>query len=802
MIVSKAILSGKIILFALLSGTICHKVGAQDTLRESVRLFPLERVQLLESPFKHAQETNKKYMLALDADRLLAPFRREAGLPPKSESYANWENSGLDGHIGGHYISALALMYASTGDAQVKERLDYFLGQLKQCQDHLGTGYIGGVPGSEQLWQEIRGGTIQAGNFDLNKKWVPLYNIHKTYSGLRDAYLIAGSGEAKEMLIKMTDWAIRLVQDLSEEQIQDMLRSEHGGLNEVFADVAVITGDERYIRLAKQFTHERFLAPLLKQQDHLTGMHANTQIPKVIGVKRIADVEGNKSWDGAARFFWENVVSKRTVTIGGNSTYEHFHPTDDFSSMINSVEGPETCNTYNMLKLSMQFFQTEADARYVDFYEKGLYNHILSTQHPDHGGLVYFTPMRPGHYRVYSQPHTSFWCCVGSGLENHSKYGEFIYAHQNDDLLVNLFIPSKLDWQEKGVRIEQRTAFPEESKTSLVVNTNEPVRFAMKLRYPSWVKAGELSVAVNGKKQPVQASPGEYITLTRRWKDNDIVTMEFVMRNRVEQLPDGSAYYAFAYGPIVLASKTGTDRLDGLLADDSRGGHIARGPQVPLSEVPMVVGSPEALENLPERISAKELRFALNNVYSTKKLGQQELIPFYQVHDARYVIYWPQAVSTAAADERLKSMDDKFAMLLDSLTVDRVNAGQQQPESDHGVRFENSLTGTEEGIQWREASGWFSYEMKPQQAARFLFVRYMDEAGRDFILEANGEMVGRVETKGRKGLVYEVFELPESQRNMDELTLRVKGNSGKKSAKVVEIRLLKDRIVEGRMTEF
>ena len=316
----------------------------------------LQDVTLLDSPFKRAQELNKKYLLEMDADRLLAPFLREAGLPPKAESYTNWENTGLDGHIGGHYLSGLSLMYASTGDEAIKERLDYMLEELERCQAAHGNGYIGGVPDGKALWEDIAAGDIRGGGFDLNGKWVPLYNIHKTYAGLRDAYLVAGIDQAKEMLVKMADWAIWLVEDLSEEQMQLMLRSEHGGLNETFADVAAITGDEKYLELAKKFSHHHVLNPLLDGRDELTGMHANTQIPKVLGFKRIADVEPNASWDGAAQFFWQTVVENRSVSLGGNSVSEHFNPVDDFSHDY-QYRGYGDLNTYNMLRLSKMLYR-------------------------------------------------------------------------------------------------------------------------------------------------------------------------------------------------------------------------------------------------------------------------------------------------------------------------------------------------------------------------------------------------------------------------------------------------------------
>ena len=387
----------------------CLNSCVKEVDNSPVQYFNLSDVKLLDSEFKNAQELDKQYLLTLDPDRLLAPFLREAGLDPKAESYPNWENTGLDGHIGGHYLTGLSLMYAATGDREIKERLDYMISELKRCQDANGNGYIGGVPGGEAMWKEVKNGEIRAGSFDLNGKWVPLYNIHKTFAGLRDAWLYTGNKTAKQMLIAMTGWMLDLVSGLSDEQIQTMLNSEHGGLNETFADVAEITGDEKYLELAKRFSHRAILDPLIKHHDELDGKHANTQIPKVIGYQRIAELDGDASWADASLYFWNEVVNDRSVCIGGNSVREHFHPKDDFSGMMNYVEGPETCNTYNMLKLTKMLYKDNGnDSRFIDYYEKALYNHILASINPETGGLVYFTPMRPNHYRVYSQPETSF----------------------------------------------------------------------------------------------------------------------------------------------------------------------------------------------------------------------------------------------------------------------------------------------------------------------------------------------------------------------------------------------------------
>ncbi|MFD2599672.1 beta-L-arabinofuranosidase domain-containing protein [Sphingobacterium corticis] len=771
----------------------------------NIKLLPIKQVRLLDSPFLNAQSLNRDYLLALDADRLLAPFLREAGLPEKAVSYPNWENSGLDGHTAGHYLSGLSLLYASTEDREIQERLEYALSELQRCQDALGTGYIGGVPGSTALWREISNGNIRAGNFDLNGKWVPLYNIHKTFAGLRDAYQIAGYQVAKDMLVKMTDWAVHLTDGLSDAQMQDMLRSEHGGLNEVFADVAFWTKNPDHVRLAKRFTQNSFLNPLLSRQDLLTGMHANTQIPKVIGMERIAKLEDNEAWYDGVEFFWETVVRNRSVAIGGNSTYEHFHPSDDFSTMITSVEGPETCNTYNMLKLSAQLFQRTGDVRYADYYERALYNHILSSQHPKHGGLVYFTPMRPAHYRVYSQPQTSFWCCVGSGLESHSKYGEFIYGEQDQALWVNLFIPSVLTWEKMDVRLVQQHQFPSTDTINFKIHADKAKKFTLHLRKPNWTKEKQISLFVNDVKQKIQEGTKGYIEIERKWKDGDEVKLVLPMHVELETFPDNSAYLAFNYGPVVLAgTSTSQDDIVGLLADDSRGGHIAKGRQVAATDIPLLVGDKDNLAQSIDLISAKELRFALKAQNLKGEPQTQILQPFSQIHDARYQIYWPYAESQYEAKNYFDRVSDAYLERLEKLTIDQVRIGQQQPESDHGIQSSQSTTGAHNGIQWREADGWFSYQLRQSSGeAKFLYIQYFAEDEYDYSMAINGVQVARLTNdQNASGLQQQTIALPKEIQANADLLIRVEANSGKKTAKLTNIRLLRDNLSDTPVTNF
>ncbi len=743
-------------------GLLCPFTLTPSLVLAQVDYFPLDQIRLLDGPFKDAQDRNVDYLLALDPDRLLAPYLREAGLEPKSTTYGNWEGSGLDGHIGGHYLSALSLAVAATGREDLRERLEYMLFELKRAQDAHGDGYLGGVPESDRLWGEIRRGEIEADLFSLNGGWVPWYNLHKPFAGLRDAYRFTGSELAREMLIAWADWADGLVAGLSDEQLQAMLRAEHGGMNEVFADVYAITGEERYLDLAKRFSHRAILDPLLADEDRLTGLHANTQIPKVIGYERVAAVSGDADWHEAAAFFWDTVVNGRSVAIGGNSVREHFHPRDDFGPMVSDVEGPETCNTYNMLRLTRQLHAAEPAPQYVDYYERALWNHILGSQDPETGGLVYFTPMRPAHYRMYSQPEQAMWCCVGSGIENHVKYGEFIYAFEGDTLQVNLFVASRLEWPEQGTVLRQVTEFPDESTTRLVFDSDSDITLA--LRYPAWA-AGDAEVHVNGARVDVSASPGDTITLARDWKAGDVVRLDLPMEARLEGLPDGSDYSAVLYGPIVLSAPVDPfeDEVLSFLADDSRMGHIAAGQQCPLEQVPMLVTGAEGLPAALERVPGTELRFRAPGAIQPERYAGLELIPFFRVHRTRYMVYWPSGTPAQLLDLQREQADAEAARLaLAALTIDSVNPGEQQPEAEHELEGEGMDTGVNFNRHWRHATEWFGYRLSdPDGEARVLRITYWGaDAGRTFSILLNGVILAEVTLTGEHGAVFHDVDYP------------------------------------------
>ncbi|HEU4931863.1 MAG TPA: glycoside hydrolase family 127 protein, partial [Pyrinomonadaceae bacterium] len=474
----------------------------RDRVQREAEEFRLEDVRLLDGPFKHAMLKDAEYLLRLDPDRLLSGFRKEAGLKSKAETYGGWESMTIAGHSLGHYLSACALMFAATGDTRFRERVNYMVAELDECQRANGNGYVAAIPNGKKIFQEVSAGDIRVKPFDLNGGWVPWYTLHKLFAGLLDAHRYLPSKQALGIAVKLADWADTTVAKLTEEQFQRMLGCEHGGMNEVLAELYGRTGNEKYLQLSRRFHHKAVLEPLASREDRLQGLHANTQIPKLIGLARRYELTLDAGDKTAAEFFWQRVVHHHSYVNGGNSDGERFGPPDKLSDRL-SPNTSETCNTYNMLKLTRHLFEWNASAEYADYYERALYNHILASQDPNDGMVCYYVPMKAGSKKLYSKPFDDFWCCVGTGMENHAKYGEAIYFHNHDTLWVNLFSPSELNWREKGLSLRQETLYPEGDKVNFTVKAQRPTNFSMRLRYPGW--ANNVSVAVNGRPETVAA---------------------------------------------------------------------------------------------------------------------------------------------------------------------------------------------------------------------------------------------------------------------------------------------------------
>ena len=704
----------KQLMIALLSIAPALGVVAQDKLYKDE--FPLGDITLLDGPLKHARDLNVQVLLKYDCDRMLAPYRKEAGLQPRKPSYPNWD--GLDGHVGGHYLSALAIN-AATGNEECRKRMEYMISELQLVLDANNQrheawchNYIGGVPNSAKMWTAFSKGDFGP----YFGTWAPFYNIHKMYAGLRDAWLYCGNEQAKNLFLKFCDWAVDITRDLNDEQMEKMLGNEHGGMNEVLADAYAITSEQKYLDCARRFSHRMLLVPLENGKDCLDNMHANTQIPKVIGYQRIAELAHDVQYHNASEYFWEIVTRQRSLALGGNSRREHFPTKENCIDYINDIDGPESCNTYNMLKLTEDLNRVKPNGMYGDFYETAMFNHILSAQHPQHGGYVYFTPARPRHYRNYSAPNEAMWCCVGTGMEDHGKYGQFVWTHEkgvkaeNDALYVNLFVASELNWKDRKMVIRQQTAFPY-AETSVVEVAKGKGTFILKVRKPSWCE--NFTVKGVGFDADSYEENG-FVCIKRKWKKGDQVEISMPMHAYIKPMINVPQYVAIMYGPILLGMKTGTEDMRGLIADDSRFGQYAGGKKLALDEAPILL--PKHLDDIAKDlkpIPGKPLHFKLATRMENAIEG--ELQPFFEIHDSRYMMYWLalgendyKAYMQKLADE------EKARQALEARTVDKVNPGEQQPETDHNMEADVTERGNTEGVFFRDARDghFFSYLMQ------------------------------------------------------------------------------------------
>ena len=704
----------KQLMIALLSIAPALGVVAQDKLYKDE--FPLGDITLLDGPLKHARDLNVQVLLKYDCDRMLAPYRKEAGLQPRKPSYPNWD--GLDGHVGGHYLSALAIN-AATGNEECRKRMEYMISELQLVLDANNQrpeawchNYIGGVPNSAKMWTAFSKGDFGP----YFGTWAPFYNIHKMYAGLRDAWLYCGNEQAKNLFLKFCDWAVDITRDLNDEQMEKMLGNEHGGMNEVLADAYAITGEQKYLDCARRFSHRMLLVPLENGKDCLDNMHANTQIPKVIGYQRIAELAHDVQYHNASEYFWEIVTRQRSLALGGNSRREHFPTKENCIDYINDIDGPESCNTYNMLKLTEDLNRVKPNGMYGDFYETAMFNHILSAQHPQHGGYVYFTPARPRHYRNYSAPNEAMWCCVGTGMEDHGKYGQFVWTHdkgvkaEDDALYVNLFVASELNWKDRKMVIRQQTAFPY-AESSVVEVAKGKGTFILKVRKPSWCE--NFTVKGVGFDADSYEENG-FVCMKRKWKKGDQVKISMPMHAYIKPMINVPQYVAIMYGPILLGMKTGTEDMRSLIADDSRFGQYAGGKKLALDKAPILL--PKHLDDIAKDLKpvpGKPLHFKLATRMENAIDG--ELQPFFEIHDSRYMMYWLalgendyKAYMQKLADE------EKARQALEARTVDKVNPGEQQPETDHNMEADVTERGNTEGVFFRDARDghFFSYLMQ------------------------------------------------------------------------------------------
>ena len=669
------------------------KVIVQPVISPQAYAFNLRDVRLLNSPFRAALDRDSGYLLSLSADRLLHRFYANAGLPPKAAVYGGWESEGLSGHTLGHYLSACSMMYASTGSQAFAARVHYIVGELARCQDARRTGYVGAIPNEDTLWAQVARGDIRSSGFDLNGGWSPWYTVHKVLAGLLDAYLYTDDQQALEVAIRLADWTDRELGGLNDGQIQHMLACEFGGMNEVLTSLYALTNKKKYLDLSYKFQHKAILDPLAEGRDPLPGKHSNTQIPKIIGCARRYEVEGDGRDAAIARNFWNIVVLHHTYVIGGNSDHEYLGEADHLSDYL-SESTCESCNTYNMLKLTRHLFAWQPDSRLGDYYERALYNHILASQNPD-AMMCYFVPLRMGTRKVFSDSSDTFTCCVGSGMENHSKYAEGIYYEAADGgLYINLFIPSVLRWKERGITVTQTTKYPYSDTVDLAIGGDAEGggAFALRIRHPWWAAQG-IQVVVNGKPWATGDEENGYVVVKRSWHKGDRVQLTMPMHLYTEAMPDNANRVALLYGPVVLAGSLGDKDPSG----DPHG-------------VPVLLTQDRNIGNWIQQTGP--LTFQTSGV---GKPADITLTPFFTTYNNYYSVYWDyftpsdwtdREAAYEAEKRRLKDIEDR--------TVDVMRLGEMQPERDHHLDSKISYVGDQEARRSRDCrnGGYFAFDMK------------------------------------------------------------------------------------------
>lgn len=758
------------------------------------------QVKLTDGIFKHSEAKGIDYLFYLDVDRLVAPCYEAVYRSPKKQRYGGWEATEIAGHSIGHWLSGAAAMYDVTKNYQLKKKVLYALDELENVQSYDPDGYVSGFP--RDCFDRVFSGDFEVDNFGLGGSWVPWYSIDKIYAGLIDVYNSTGNKKALEIVVKLADWAKKGLDNLTDDQFERMLICEHGGMNEVMADLYTITNNKDYLELAKRFCHKAILDPLSKLIDDLEGKHANTQIPKVIGAAKIYDITGEEKYRDMATFFWNQVTAHRSYVTGGNSINEHFGP--EGAEQL-GIQTTETCNTYNMLKLTEHLFNWNPRKDYMDYYERALYNHILGSQDPESGMAAYFIATQPGHFKIYNSPEDSFWCCTGTGMENPARHTRSIYYQKEDYLYVNLFIASELEFGDRQIKIRQETDFPKSEHTKLVFNEADGERLTIYIRVPYWI-AGEMKITVNNMGVVAEIENG-YLAITREWLTGDVIDIDIPMDLHTYIAKDDVKKQAFMYGPILLAGALGTEdypKTDILENHMSLDNH-------PLIDVPAIVIEEANLNKWIKPIKDEPLSFETNAVGQP---GYQKikLIPFYELHHQRYTIYW-----NVMNESEYKNFDDKEQKLLKrmrEITVDTVITGEQQPEVEHSVKTKNSNVGYVNLVHrsFRDScnEGFFSYDMKVENNQQmYLLVTYF---GSDTTLHMNGKLLERdfsilidgeeittqkLESDKPDYLFDICYDIPLAlTKGKEKVEVKFVSEEGKVAGGVYGVRIVNDKIIE------
>ncbi|MDQ6473008.1 glycoside hydrolase family 127 protein [Flavobacterium sp. LHD-80] len=748
--------------------------------------FPLNDTRLLEnSPFYHAMKLDQKYLLGMDVNRMLNGYRKRANLPllgnyPGSNQPENTRPGEMP-----HYISGIALMYAQTGDLEYKKRVDYMMASLKESIDIINKNnpdqnYILGRKNWDNPLHELSKGKITLdGGDETNYPWGGMgnfwYVVHKDLAAYRDCYIYCNSEIAFELLknegSRIADFALKANPDL----FDDMLDIEHGGMNEVFADLYALTGEKKYMETSMKFNHQKVILNTALGNDVLYGRHVNMQVPTFAGTARQYQLDGNKISKEATFNFLDQMYTQHNHVIGGSGRYERYvKPGDETKGL--GFTSDETCATYNMLKTARTAFEVSGDLKHLDYFERALYNHILASQDPDSGGVTYYTSLMPGGFKSYSDGYNleKVWCCVGTGMENHAKYGESVFFHNNDDLFLNLFIPTTLKWEEKGLEISLKTNFPEEDIINLEINENKSFSNKLVVRYPSW--AGKVKVWINDKEVSVNGKAGGTFELTNNWKKDDKIKIEMPQNFWIEKSKDEKNLITIMRGPLVMGASLGKDKMPG--SDLVNYAMHYNNWVTPQNDIPSIIASESDINKWILPVEGKKLEFKTKGAgFLNGKANEITLIPFYQMHHQRYSVY-------------LKMFSKEELKERQQIVSDEIDISSESDEKKHKLTANNSARILEkDGRHFWENNRYgrnalkndsFSYEVKANEKAskQFLTVTFWGSAsdGNGISIYADDQLLSTEDLGEKLPLSYyeKSFELPESLKGKKNVKITFK----------------------------
>jgi len=760
---------------------------------------PLTSVRVTGGPLKHAQEMDAKYLLELEVDRLMALPRKAAGLAPKAEPYGGdrgpgWDgpNRNLTGHIAGHYLSAVSIMYSATGDVQFKDRATKVVSEMKEVQDKRGDGYLGaiatdrnqntGAPSRDghEVFAEISKGTIRSGAFDLNGMWSPWYTLHKTFAGLRDAYRHTGNKMALDVELKFAGWAASIIDPMSDAQIARMLNTEHGGMNEVLADLYADTGDRKWLDLSYRFEHHAFTDELKRSRDNLSGKHGNCQIPKLMGSAARYGYTADAGDLLAATFFWDRVAQHHSYATGGHGLDEYFGDPDKLSTRVNG-RTCESCNEYNMVKLTRRLFSFRPDGLYSDYHERALFNHILASMDPEDGRTSYMVPVGRGVQQEYQVMLQSFTCCVGTGMESHALHGDGIYFESENTAWVTLFVPSTAKLAN-GLGLAQETDFPDGDNAKITVTAAPAKDVTLMVRRPAWAGDG-FRISVNGANvdvpplaslrgggaggrgngiDSIYPQPSSFVEIKRTWKSGDVVTLALPKAVHLEPTPDNKSVTAIMWGPLVLAG------------DHGPGGGRGRG-NAGAPAIPALVAGDRPVTDWVVANGSRPGDFKASGVarvVGESSTGDLPLAPFWRTQRKIYSTYFdvltPQEFDARASEA---TAEKARRARIEAATIAFIQPGDPAAERDYTYQSdpaERPVTRTN-GRGSRQGSGWFSYNIPVDgENEGSLVLTFLNEAGADpvngnFEILVDGTSVGRFQRNATaQGFFDTIFPIPSS----------------------------------------